>query len=342
MIKQGAKTKQEMAGGRELSTAGAYRPWEDRSLSAQERHKSYKTVVQSNVERILELSKCEGITLQERKALMKDPDTQFWAHEQKLLLNETAEQFCERIDREVIREMVIPEIMGKNFLGAKAWEEGFGVTVGTPPPYPVWLTRELLEEQCQLHPGEQVKDTHVLVLMPKTVNGEAYSAVELDKLCAGKKGSGDRLIYDQKDWAIRWKDTTWATTPQVESEWVLLPKSDPVPEKMKEVYPSDGESRHFRSKNISAQEDVHKNHYRKDYREAKAVEVMTAALLNDVVHGEPRMLDGWNYLRCVEPNPFGGRVLVGHFNANGLKVHVDFDDHDPVFVGRALARKSKS
>jgi hypothetical protein len=332
MIKQGAKTIQEMAGGRELSTAGAYRPWEDRSLSAQERHKSYKTVVQSNVERILELSKCEGITLQERKALMKDPDTQFWAHEQKLLLNETAEQFCERIDREAI-----PEIMGKNFLGAKAWEEGFGVTVGTPPPYPVWLTRELLEEECQLHPGEQVKDTHVLVLMPKTVNGEPYSAAKLSELCASKKGSGNRLIYYEG-----WQSESWADTPQVESEWVLLPKSDPVPEKMKEGYPSDGESRHFRSKNISAQEDVHKNHYSKDYREAKAVEVMTAALLNDVVHGEPRMLDDWNYLRCVEPNSSGRRVLVGYFAARGLRVDVVHDYHDNDHVGRALARKSKS
>ena len=337
MIKQGAKTIQEMAGGRELSTAGAYRPWEDRSLSAQERHKSYKTVVQSNVERILELSKCEGITLQERKALMKDPDTQFWAHEQKLLLNETAEQFCERIDREVI-----PEIMGKNFLGAKAWEEGFGVTVGTPPPYPVWLTRELLEEECQLHPGEQVKDTHVLVLMPKTVNGEAYSAAKLSELCAGKKGSGDRLIYGQTDRATKWKSESWADTPQVESEWILLPKRDPVPEKMEEVYPSDGESRHFRDKKLRAQEDVHKSHYSKDYREAKALEVMTAALLNDVVHGEPRMLDGWNYLRCEEPNSSGGRVLVGGFDAIGLLVLVDRVDNDRADVGCALARKSKS
>ena len=337
MIKQGAKTIQEMAGGRELSTAGAYRPWEDRSLSAQERHKSYKTVVQSNVERILELSKCEGITLQERKALMKDPDTQFWAHEQKLLLNETAEQFCERMDREVIREMVIPEIMGKNFLGAKAWEEGFGVTVGTPPPLPEWLTRELLEEKCQLHPGEQVKDTHVLVLMPKTVNGEPYSAAKLSELCASKKGSGNRLIYYEG-----WQSESWADTPQVESEWVLLPKSDPVPEKMKEVYPSDGESRHFRSKNISAQEDVHKNHYSRDYREAKVVEVMTAALLNDVVNGEPRMLDDWNCLRCEEPNSSGGRVLVGGFDAIGLLVLVDRVDNDRADVGCALARKSKS
>ena len=173
--------------------------------------------------------------------------------------------------------------------------------------------------------------------MPKTVNGEPYSAAKLSELCASKKGSGDRLIHYEG-----WQSESWATTPRVESEWVLLPKSDPVPQTMKKVYPSDGESRHFRSKNISAQEDVHKNHYSRDYREAKVVEVMTAALLNDVVNGEPRMLDDWNCLRCEEPNSSGGRVLVGYFNAIGLRVDVDRDYRDFNGVGRALARKSKS
>ena len=87
---------------------------------------------------------------------------------------------------------------------------------------------------------------------------------------------------------------------------------------------------------------MYKNHYSKDYREAKALEVMTAALLNDVVNGEPRMLDGLNYLRCVEQNSSGGRVLVGSFDADGLEVLVGNGYHVNASVGRALARKSKS
>jgi hypothetical protein len=60
------------------------------------------------------------------------------------------------------------------------------------------------------------------------------------------------------------------------------------------------------------------------------------------VNGEPRILDGWNFLRCVEPNASGGRVGVGLFHAVGLGVYVEPDDGDYDVVGRSLARKSKS
>lgn len=116
---------------------------------------------------------------------------------------------------------------------------------------------------------------------------------------------------------------------QPQSEWVLIPKSDPDPSKV----PAE---KHFRTKDIAAQQKVHDEHY-SDYREVKALEVMTMALLNGMVNGEPRILDGWNYLRCVESNVSGGRVCVGGFNAVGLKVLVGA--HDGAYIGRALARK---
>jgi hypothetical protein len=67
---------------------------------------------------------------------------------------------------------------------------------------------------------------------------------------------------------------------------------------------------------------------------------MTAVLLNDLVNGDPRMLDGWNYLRCVEPNASGGRVCVGYFCAYGLVVNDGLDDCVNAYIGRALARKT--
>jgi MoxR-like ATPase len=232
----------------------------------------------------------------------------------------------------------VQKVMGKNFLGAEAWESGFGVKVGKVPPIPKWINKKLLEEESQLHPGQQVKDTHILMLVPKTVSGKAYSAVKLGELCAKAKGSGDRLIYDGADWANAWKGESWAKESSSESEWVLIPKSDPDRNKV-------AEGKHFRSKTIAEQAKVLK-HYEADYREAKALEVMTAALLNDVVNGEPRMLapegGNWNYLRCVEENASGGRVVVGGFSANGLRVDVGDGDGGDVIVGGALAGKSRS
>jgi hypothetical protein len=304
------------------------------TLSAQERYDRYLIVAIENCGAIKQAMEHPGLTIEEQTAIRLDPESQFWYRELKQLRAETPEEFYDRIDREVL----LPKLLGKNFLGAAEWQRGFQVNVGKVPPIPKSITKELLESDCPLHPGEKIKDTHILMLVPKTVNGEPYSAVKLGELCAKRKGSGDKLIYDRADWANDWKGESWAQTPQLESEWVLIPKSDPDPDKV-------SKGKHFRSKTIDEQAEVLK-HYEADYREAKALEVMTAALLNDVVNGEPRMLapEGvkWNYLRCVEPNASGGRVVVGCFGANGLKVCVAFDADDYDLVGGALARKSKS
>jgi hypothetical protein len=123
--------------------------------------------------------------------------------------------------------------LGKNFLGPDEWKAQ-GIDVGEVPPIPTSITKKLLESECPLHPGEKIKDTHLLVLVPKTVNGEPYTAVKLDELCATRKGSGDKLIYDGVDWATAWKEKDWASTAQVQSECVLIPKTDPDPNKVPE------------------------------------------------------------------------------------------------------------
>jgi hypothetical protein len=233
--------------------------------------------------------------------------------------------FCKEMER---REQLPRELLGKNFLGAEAWRKQ-GIDVGVEPPLPSTLTEELLTSECPLHPGEKIKDTHLLVLVPKTVNGEPYTAVKLDELCATRKGSGDKLIYDGADGATAWKEKDWASTAQVESEWVLIPKSDPDRNKLPE-------GKHFRSKNIAAQQDVHDEHYG-EYREVKTLELMTAVLLYDLTNKGLLVPD---YLRCEERNASGGRVCVGRFFACGLWVVDDLDGDVIACVGRALARKS--
>ena len=227
--------------------------------------------------------------------------------------------------------------LGKNFFGPAQWKQAFQVDVGVVPPLPKEITA-FLNQDSPLHPGEKIKDTHILMLKPKTVNGEAYTPLKLDELCSTKKGSGDKLIYDGQDWANGWKTQDWAQEPQVESEWVLIPKRDPDPANV----PAE---KHFRSKDVAAQQAVHDTHYT-EYREVKAVEVMTAALLNDLVNGGPRLFEAC-YLRTAELNASGGpgRVCVGIFNAFGMRV----DDGlvvsvvcGPALAGRALARKLKT
>jgi hypothetical protein len=106
-----------------------------------------------------------------------------------------------------------------------------------------------------------------------------------------------------------------------------MPKSDPDPK----VSPD----KHFRSKKIAEQDEVHNSHYR-EYREVKTLEVMTMAVLYDLTHKERLLPD---YVRCEEVNASGGRVCVGIFIADGLRVRDAIGDGASDRIGRALARK---
>jgi hypothetical protein len=234
----------------------------------------------------------------------------------------------------LLEEMQAPmrAMLGRNFLGTEEWRRGFGVHVGAPPPMPEYITADLLNSDCKLHPGKRIKDTHILVLMPKTVDGDPYSPLKLDELCAARKGSGDRLIFHgergvcNEELADLWKSTPWANAAELESKWILIPKMDPDQLDV-------SRNRHFREKNSKGQEKVYQARYSDDYRPARVLEVMTAALLSDVLYGEPRMLEesyGWyghsNVLRCVERNLGGDRITVGDFGPSGLRVFAHTSD----------------
>ncbi|MEY4668432.1 MAG: hypothetical protein RL518_1131, partial [Pseudomonadota bacterium] len=298
--------------------------WEDPSLAPEERLQAYKDFVREKVAQIL--AAADRVSSDPAKVLeiRDDPETKRWVAEAQKLKDLSPEDFCKRIDRPEVREL-----LGKNFLGSEAWRSQ-GIEVGAEPPIPMMITRELLESECPLSRGQKIKDTHILVLVPEMVNGKPYTALELDKLCETRKGSGNKLIDSDHQ---SWKENPWASAPQSESEWVLLKRSD------REDRDPVATWRHFRLKNIAAQDEVHKLY--PEYREVKAIELMTGILLNDLMNGWPRILDGWNLLRCEEPNACGGRVCVGFFSSRGMVVddYRDLGLQGPLDYGRALARK---
>jgi hypothetical protein len=297
-------------------------PWLDRTLPAEARLESYRSVIKAEGHDLLGRVEDKALSDEEFNRLENAPETQRIMRELEWLKTVTPTDFCEEMERRC--ELIPRELLGKNFLGAEAWRKQ-GIDVGAEPALPATITEELLNSACPLHPGEKIKDTHLLVLVPKTVNVEPYTALKLDELCATRKGSGWSLIND----GFRsWKEQPWASQQQIQSEWVLIPKSDPDPEKV-------SADKHFRSKNIAAQQNVHDEHYG-EYREVKTLELMTAVLLCDLTNKERLVPD---YLRCEEPVASGGRVCVGSFVANGLGVSGGNDAGDDGCIGRALARK---
>jgi hypothetical protein len=305
-----------------LTAPASLKPWEDQTLAPEVRLESYKGLVLEELKKIeTAVLRLEG-DVDKQIEIQDSPNTKRWWDEGMWLKGVSAEDFCRRIDGVEVREA-----LGKNFLGADAWRLQ-GIDVGEVPRLPESITKELLESECPLHPGEKIKDTHLLVLVPKTVNGEPYTALKLDELCPTRRGPGNKLIYDGAAWARAWWGIDWASAPQSRSEWMLIPKSDPDPSKV-------SADKHFRSKDISAQQKVHETHY-PEYREVKTVELMTAVLLYDLTQKERLLPD---FLRCEEPNASGGRVCIGLFIADRLQVHVGNDPYVNAFIGRALARK---
>ena len=317
-----------------------YRPWEDRSLPPEERFEAYKAYVQEQVLALGRAAEKLG-TMEELRQLKESPETLTLFAHAEALSEMTAGEYRERIER----PRQVRAILGKNLLGAEEWRAQ-DIDVGEPPLMPPSLTSELLDSDCPLHPGEKIKDTHLLVLIPKTVNEEPYCAVKLAELCATRKGAGkkfdratssDRLI----SYAESWKEQFWARAPQAQSEWVLIPKSDPVPKKMREKYgKKEGSKRHFLRKDVAAQEKVHAEYYT-EYREVKTIELITAVLLYELTHKE-RLLP--RRLRCEERSPFGDhfRVSVSYLFDSGLYVHwtPEIPAYGPdASIGLALARK---
>jgi serine/threonine protein kinase len=230
-------------------------------------------------------------------------------------------QEYEPLNRE--HEQAFRGLLRGNFLGVEEWQKGFDVRIGRPPPIPVHITEELLHSECPLRPGKAIKDTHILLLLPQTVDGRPYNALELAKLCTSES-------IDPR-W-FGWKACEWASKSQQRTEWILIPTRDVDPEK---VPPK----RQFQNKTIAEQELVHAQFYRQDYREAKALEVMTAALLARATSGRHIYSD--IFLRCAEPDAKGGRVCVGRFYS-GLRIDIEEGDHKYGGYGRALVRKPRS
>jgi hypothetical protein len=242
--------------------------------------------------------------------------------------------------KHLVEEMQAPmrAVLGTNFLGVEEWRRGFGVRVGLPPPMPEYITADLLCSDCPLHPGQKIKETHILILMPRAVDGKPYNALKLEELCVNRIGSGQKLLYPARDPTNRWQSGAWVHESPAESEWVLIPKSDPD---VNDVL-SD---RHFRFKTMAEQAAVY-NYYAQDYRGAKALEVMTVALLTYLVNGESqeqKMLANFVRLRCIQPNAAGGSVVVGPFFPEGLLVkEIEDSDCGSAFIGFAVARKPRS
>jgi hypothetical protein len=171
----------------------------------------------------------------------------------------------------------IKRLLHGNFLGAAEWARGFGVDVGKEPAIPDWVTRELLESRCNFFPSVQVKDSHILMLIPKTLDGKPFSLnVLLDLYRVQKRRDKYRVSASGEKDAPRGYQA-----PPADSEWILIPKC---------VQDRDALDEHDRFGGGSfscfpSGPDIHPKLY-PDYSHATALELLSAVFLNHRVHRE--------------------------------------------------------
>lgn len=197
----------------------------------------------------------------------------------------------------------VKALLGKHFFCAKNWANYFG-DVGKEPPLPKNIIK-ILSSPCPFFENKRVHDTHMLILVPKTVEGRQLTLFNLRTLMNNKNLSTFIDYLGSCDCGEKGIE---------ESYWVLMTK-DLIPGSTNKTY---GEQKKL------------VNQYERDgYTLPRVLEAAVCMLMNDLVSG--KVLFGETYTNCSETGACGEPVVVGGFCRDdafrvleGTSVHVTF------------------
>ncbi|MCU0317886.1 MAG: hypothetical protein MUC61_00905 [Amoebophilaceae bacterium] len=192
----------------------------------------------------------------------------------------------------------------------KEWEHYFG-KVGVEPPLPTDIARTL-HNSCPFWPEKKIKDTHLLVLIPSTVDGKPFTLNLLRDLIQSPGRVGYRTQYRDYDYDVQ---QIFGNQYPRSSYWVLVTR---------DVLPDS------RFKTCIQQEELVATQARRTempYKMPRVLEMATAILSNYTRSGERLYADTpWTYTRCQEMIPCftDASVFVGGFSSGGLSISDDF------------------
>jgi hypothetical protein len=195
--------------------------------------------------------------------------------------------------------------------GAKKWESYFG-DVGQVPSLPNNI-EDILNSKCP-YTGKKVRESHLLTLIPATVNGQALTLSKLGELIRSpKKGSSTYSNFNvgENDKAVN------------SSYWTLLLK-DVIPNSRKKTF------------------DEQKQLLKQNYNVPKAIETAVSVLMHHVQGGEKLYSDSPDTYTRSEEKYNGYRLLVGGFGSGGLNVYNRFNlivDYGNEYSGVSALRK---
>ena len=202
--------------------------------------------------------------------------------------------------------------------GKKEWEKHFG-DIGIEPPLPANIEK-ILNEPCSFWPDKKVKETHLLVLIPNTVNGKPFTLNYLKKLIEKPK-SAHTTKYDF--YSSSAKEAVGEKS--YPSHWILMTRN---------IIP-------FSQYSNSKCRELIANHSKKTglpYELPHLLEATTSILIHYVKTGERLYNSLRTYTWSQDVDKDNGQLVVGSFAPYGLS----FDSCRGYFVscpGTAGCRK---
>ncbi|NGX38695.1 MAG: hypothetical protein KR126chlam1_00005 [Chlamydiae bacterium] len=264
---------------------------------------------------------------QEKRTLLSEQETQKVQREREMAAEqERLKEKIRVIDAQKIEqtaklpERALPEIA----FGKASWEQYFG-DVGEEPPLPDNI-EEILKSPCPFWEGKKVEDTHLLVLIPKTVDRIPLSLDLLEGLITRPLEGGHRTQYGHYDKDVEKElGNEEVVSP---SYWVLI-TNDVLPDSRNKSYKDQG-----------ALIDSHKKRIGISYEIPQTLEAAVSISMHHVRSGEklyksnPHTLVRCRELVRIDKYP----VAIGSFDENGI-VFVPTNRKPAGNLGVAAVRK---
>lgn len=202
-------------------------------------------------------------------------------------------------------------IIRTSVFGKEEWEKYIG-DPGEVPPLPKGWEKEALKP-CEIWKGKRFYETHMLLFIPKTINGQPFNLNTLSELVQKPlAGNATKFSYIWDQIIAQFGDKTVD-----EGQWVWITK---------DVIPGTG------NKSYAGQEAIVTG---KGYEVPSLLPLVTAIFMNYIVKGT--FLYGqtpWTFSRTLEQIN-GDHLVAGGFAAAGLDVN-DSDllwDHEDLGMG---------
>jgi hypothetical protein len=209
--------------------------------------------------------------------------------------------------------------------GKKEWALFFNCDVGEEPPLPADID-SILNSHCLFWPDQKVKHTHLLVLIPRRVDGRSFTLNGFSKLvrCDHFENVGTKIWH--YDAAV--KEALGLQSP-THSYWALVAR-DALPVGWYKINADQ---------NVVLSDHLNQA----GYMVPGTLEMATAILAHHIRSGECLYSDASHvYVRCQEHVAPQFPTIVGGLSPAGLQIY-DFESavrpHESTYIGVACSRR---